>query len=142
MRATKKSASLNPLYSCANMRGSLHNSKTLTKTTTLTKIVPQVLRNSMEMIQRLPVLFPMGYNALLSYSAGFLSGVVIDLGFVALLGRNGIPGGEILIIPLMIILLFLGWNIGKEYGYKQGHDKGFEDGFIDGYNEVSDVWRL
>lgn len=59
-------------------------------------------------------------KVVIGYIAGIFSGMMIFQGFVVLLGRDGTVGGEILILPLIGILLFFGWDIGKEYGYTKG----------------------
>lgn len=78
-------------------------------------------------------------RTLIGYIAGILSGMMIFQGLVVLLGRDGTFGGEILIIPLIVILFFFGWDMGKQYGgrkaFQCGRDKGFIEGFEEGYYE-------
>jgi len=78
-------------------------------------------------------------KSFIGYIAGILSGMMILQGLIVVSGRNGTVGGEILIIPLIIILFFFGWDMGKEYGarnaYQRGKDKGFYEGFEEGFYE-------
>lgn len=78
-------------------------------------------------------------KVLIGYIAGVFSGMMIFQGLVVLLGRDGTFGGEILIIPLIIILIFLGWDMGKFFNskdvFQEGKDKGFTEGFEEGYYE-------
>lgn len=45
--------------------------------------------------------------------AGLLSGMYIRLGFEIVKGRPFSPGGEALFLPLVALLLYLGYSIGK-----------------------------
>ncbi len=46
--------------------------------------------------------------------AGLVSGMYIRLGFEIVKGRPFSPGGEALFLPLVGLLLYLGYNIGKD----------------------------
>lgn len=77
-------------------------------------------------------------KSLLGFVAGMFSGMMIFEGLVVFLGRDGAVGGEVLILPLMLLILFFGWDIGREYGYRKGKKRwyfeGYEDGCFDAYN--------
>jgi hypothetical protein len=81
-------------------------------------------------------------KGLIGFVAGLLSGIMIFEGFIVLLGRTGAPGGEIFIIPLIVILVAFGWGIGKEHGYFKGRDKGFYEGFKKGYFKGSQEQKV
>ncbi len=46
------------------------------------------------------------------FAAGLLSGAFIRLGFEITNGRPAAIGGEALILPLIILLIYLGWQLG------------------------------
>jgi hypothetical protein len=78
-------------------------------------------------------------KAMIGFLAGVLSGIMIVQGIVVLFGRPEMPGGEILVIPLIAILVIFGWELGKEHGnrksYQAGCEKGFNEGFEEGFYE-------
>jgi hypothetical protein len=78
-------------------------------------------------------------KGLIGFAAGLLSGVMILQGMIVLLGRTGAPGGEALIIPLIVMLFIFGWDMGKQHGaekaFETGKDKGFYLGFEEGFYE-------
>jgi len=47
------------------------------------------------------------------YLAGLLTGVMVTQGVVVLLGRNGLPGGEVLMVPLLLLTYWLGLDMGR-----------------------------
>lgn len=58
-------------------------------------------------------------RSILGYISGVMSGVIISCGFTAFSDRQGTVGGEVLIIPLIILLFTYGITVGKEIGYKR-----------------------
>ena len=76
----------------------------------------------------------------LGYTAGLLSGMLIIQACREFLQRDGLPGGEVLVIPMIILLLAFGWDMGKERGYQEGNHKGFNEGFEEGYYEASGLY--
>lgn len=59
------------------------------------------------------------FKTVIAYTTGFMSGIVLDLGIAALLNRNGMPGGEMLILPLMAGIFYLGFDMGRNQNYKE-----------------------
>lgn len=51
-------------------------------------------------------------HLVLGFSAGLLSGAFIRLDFEIMNGRPAAIGGEALILPLIILLIYLGWQLG------------------------------
>ena len=51
---------------------------------------------------------------ILTYLTGILSGIFIIKGIETFMVRKGTVGGEILILPLFIMLIVLGYWIGQE----------------------------
>ena len=41
-----------------------------------------------------------------------MSGLLLAYGMEAWAQRDGLPGGEALILPLIILLIYLGWQLG------------------------------
>ena len=48
----------------------------------------------------------------LAYVGGAMSGLLWAYGMEAWAQRDGLPGGEALILPLIILLIYLGWQLG------------------------------
>lgn len=75
----------------------------------------------------------------LGFTAGGLSGAFVHLGFETLEGRPASAGGEVLILPLIVLLLCLGFALGRisrdgtvekgvwRDGYHHGYQKGQAD---------------
>lgn len=85
---------------------------------------------------------------LLFFAAGLLTGWMLFYGAVSVLGRNGFIGSEILIIPLLLLTMAVGYEIrklwfeknerelyriGLQAGYKQGRSVGYAEGVSDCY---------
>lgn len=51
-------------------------------------------------------------HLVLGFAAGLLSGAFIRLGFEIIDSRPAAIGGETLILPLIILLIYLGWQLG------------------------------
>ncbi|MEY8232853.1 hypothetical protein AALA82_14685 [Oscillospiraceae bacterium 50-16] len=49
---------------------------------------------------------------LLVFGGGAVSGLLLAYGVEVWTQRDGLPGGEILILPLIILLIYLGWQLG------------------------------
>lgn len=41
-----------------------------------------------------------------------MSGLLLVYGMETWAQRDGLPGGEVLILPLIILLIYLGWQLG------------------------------
>lgn len=52
------------------------------------------------------------FMLVLGFAAGLLSGAFIRLGFEIINGRPSAIGGEALILPLIILLICFGWQLG------------------------------
>lgn len=48
----------------------------------------------------------------LVFLSGVMSGLLLVYGMEAWAQRDGLPGGEVLILPLIILLIYLGWQLG------------------------------
>ena len=48
----------------------------------------------------------------LVFLSGVMSGLLLAYGMEAWAQRDGLPGGEALILPLIILLIYLGWQLG------------------------------
>ena len=48
----------------------------------------------------------------LVFGGGVVSGLFLAYGAKAWTQRDGLPGGEVLILPLIILLVYLGWQLG------------------------------
>ena len=59
-------------------------------------------------------------NAVIFYITGTLSGMFVKYGFGTYVGRSGNVGGEVLIIPLMIMLIYCGFSVSK-FWYTEGY---------------------
>lgn len=51
-------------------------------------------------------------HLILGFFAGFLSGSFIRLDFEIMNGRPAAIGGEALILPLIVLLIYVGWQLG------------------------------
>ena len=64
-------------------------------------------------------------------TAGILAGMMLHVAWQALQGRTGAPGGEALIIPMMAVLLYIGYEIGhmagEAAGYRTGYRRAIQD---------------
>lgn len=49
---------------------------------------------------------------LLVFLGGVVSGLLLVYGMGTWTQRDGFPGGEALILPLIILLIYLGWQLG------------------------------
>jgi len=71
-----------------------------------------------------------GLHIILIFITGLLSGVFIYAGIVEFSQREGWHvGGETLILPLMILLIYFGWSIGTETNKRQNYLTGYRDGY-------------
>lgn len=48
----------------------------------------------------------------LVFLSGVMSGLLLVYGMETWAQRDGLPGGEALILPLIILLIYLGWQLG------------------------------
>ena len=46
------------------------------------------------------------------FLSGVMSGLLLVYGMETWAQRDGLPGGEALILPLIILLIYLGWQLG------------------------------
>lgn len=51
-------------------------------------------------------------QVLLTFAGGLASGLLLACGADTWAQRDGLPGGEALILPLIILLVYLGWQLG------------------------------
>lgn len=65
--------------------------------------------------------------------AGLLSGMYVRLSFEVVKGRPVSPGGETLLVPLLLLVLYLGYNLGKAAKGAGGARQAFDRGFWEGY---------
>lgn len=76
------------------------------------------------------------FKIILGFAAGIVSGAFIHLGVEVLDGRPTSVGGEALILPLIILLLCLGFSLGKEFAVQRNairaHDQGYQEGYQKG----------
>lgn len=49
---------------------------------------------------------------ILVFLGGVMSGLLLVYGMETWTQRDGLPGGEALILPLIILLIYLGWQLG------------------------------
>ena len=74
------------------------------------------------------------FRITLSFVSGIAVGVLIRLGVTMIGTRPSSPGGELLILPMILLLVYFGYCIGidsedrecKRY-YRKGYDRGTED---------------
>lgn len=78
-------------------------------------------------------------KSILGYISGVLSGLIVSYGFTAFSERQGTVGGEVLIIPLIILLFTYGITVGKEIGYKKAKRPKV---FIQGQYNEDDVQNI
>lgn len=80
---------------------------------------------------------------LLGYLAGIESGLMLSFGISICVQRPGWPGGEVLIIPLIVLLLWFGVQLGvmgrSIQEYNRGYKEGYSDGNYDGTIEVHPI---
>lgn len=82
---------------------------------------------------------------ILIFSGGILCGVIFVIGVITFAGRQGWHiGGEVLMPPLFLLLIYFGWSIGTEVDrYHQTYEKarsyrhGYRDGIRKAYNTIS-----
>lgn len=51
----------------------------------------------------------------LVFLSGVMSGLMLVYGMETWVQRDGLPGGEVLILPLIILLIYLGWQLGAAW---------------------------
>lgn len=65
------------------------------------------------------------------YLTGIVSGAFLHIGYAVFTERPASFGGELLILPLIVLLLYLGFTIGREakdWGlYRRGYSEGYHD---------------
>ena len=74
------------------------------------------------------------FRMALSFVSGIAVGVLIRLGVTMIGTRPSSPGGELLILPMILLLVYFGYCIGidskdrecKRY-YRRGYDRGTQD---------------
>lgn len=71
------------------------------------------------------------------FLTGSLSGGILSEGVHVFTQRSGSIGGEALILPLIILLLICGYNLGRESKIFQSKNQTYEEGFRDGYHEAT-----
>ena len=79
------------------------------------------------------------FKMLLGFVSGIVSGLMLAVGMTVWATRPGLPGGEALILPLIILLICFGVQLGvigkdiREYrrGYNAGYEDRLEDGTVD-----------
>lgn len=64
---------------------------------------------------------------LISYITGILSGIFIFIGIQVFLSRDGSVGGEILILPLFIMLITIGYWMAQEFMEHDHYYKGRQE---------------
>lgn len=74
----------------------------------------------------------MKWKLLVGFIAGAASGILIEAGANILAGRPGLPGGEILILPLLALLLVFGVILGRDWEHKAAYNEGYQEGYLDG----------
>lgn len=76
------------------------------------------------------------FKIALGFAGGLLSGAFVRLGFEILNGRPTSVGGEALILPLIVLLLCLGFSLGREFTAQRSavraHDQGYREGYRKG----------
>lgn len=80
---------------------------------------------------------------ILGFVAGIVSGLMLAVGMTMWASRPGLPGGEALILPQIILLICFGIQLGvmgrdiREW--RRGYDAGYEDGLEDGTVDIRPV---
>lgn len=54
------------------------------------------------------------FKMLISYITGVMSGMFIFMGIAIFMGRDGTVGGEVLILPLFVMLIAIGYWFKQE----------------------------
>ena len=79
----------------------------------------------------------------LSFAAGIVSGLMLAVGMTVWATQPGLPGGEALILPLIILLICFGVQLGVMgrdiQEWRRGYDAGYEDGLEDGTIDIRPV---
>ncbi len=82
-------------------------------------------------------------HLVLGFTTGLLAGAFIRLGFEIINGRPAAIGGEALILPLIILLICFGAELGTMgrdlQEYQRGYDEGYVDGQEDGTIEIRPI---
>ena len=68
-----------------------------------------------------------------AFLTGILSGQLLTYGIIVWAGRPGLPGGEALILPLFGLLVWFGYQFGRESRILRRDFREYESGFHDGY---------
>lgn len=67
------------------------------------------------------------------FMVGILSGIFISQGLVVLAHRTGWNfGGEVIILPLIFLLIYLGFMIGRMHTEMKDYEDAFEEGYYEG----------
>ena len=74
-------------------------------------------------------------HLVLGFTTGLLAGAFIRLGFEIIHGCPAAIGGEVLILPLVILLICFGFSLGKEVRVQRNFSKAYERGYRKGYGE-------
>lgn len=64
------------------------------------------------------------------FAAGTLSGMFIRLGVSVTGSVPRSPGGDALILPLIVLLIVAGYWVGAEFGREAAYRKGYRDGRV------------
>lgn len=65
---------------------------------------------------------------LLGFTAGLVAGAFIRLGTEVAIDRPCSPGGEVLILPLIFLLLSLGYALGRDKAAAEAYRTGYRKG--------------
>lgn len=67
------------------------------------------------------------------FVVGILSGIFVSQGLVVLAHRTGRNfGGEVIILPLIFLLIYLGFMMGRMYTDMKDYEDAFEEGYYEG----------
>lgn len=80
----------------------------------------------------------------LGFTTGLITGMFCCYGLNVWMSRSGTVGGEVMIFPLILLLLYFGYSIGRESKtagkwrntYKKGYQRGYADGLMEGKESV------
>ena len=80
----------------------------------------------------------------LGFVTGMITGAFCCYGLKVWMGRSGTAGGEVMIFPLILLLLYFGYSIRREHKvagkwqstYKKGYQRGYADGLMEGKESV------